>query len=458
MIERTTPLFRPMVFDRDAIVRAALRAYVEGLLARVDPLKRHRFAVADCAAWTGNLKRGAILNHRGCLDYEVVAWTEVGVVGLALDYGQGPIEQLGLPIDTVTGGPDDVRGAVSDLPEELEPTFVRAVGLLDVGPEHGEKWAGAGFWLCGDRCGGTLFTADQLQDAWGVTRLAAWGKLRRGRLPRACSDEIHFDPDKPEAVPIHAIIDAVVDRRVEGPAELTADELATLLPKPPDPEQLLAVQRALQEVGINWPGSPEIPPRLPQPRRRETGVSGPMMTTTVHTRNPTYRFYSDRDAIVHAALRAYIENIFAQLDPLERHPFAGSFVPRWTGNLKQGAFRNGDENGSYEVMAWTEASVVGLAYEQGYGPIEHLELPIDAVKGGPDDMRVAVTEMPAELWPTLEMAVSLLDMGPHGEKLASVGFWLQGELVGGSFYEYYIQKGKDRLHAWGRLKEGWLRR
>ncbi|TKD06384.1 hypothetical protein [Polyangium fumosum] len=458
MVERTTPLFRNLVFDRNAIVRAALRADVESLLARVDPLERHRFAVTDCADWTGDLKRGTIYYDNGCGDYVVVAWTEVGVVGLALDGWQGPIEQLDLSVDAVTGGPDDVRGAVPDLPEELEPALVLATGMLDVGPDHGEKLAGAGFWLCGDRAGGTLFVADDLTLAWGVTRLAAWGLLRGGRLPRACSDEIHLEPDEPEAVPIQAIIDAVVDRRLKGPTELTTDELATLLPKPPDPKRLLAVQRSLQKVGITWPGSPKLPEE-PRQRCRDTGVSGPMATTTVHPRDPeNLYFYLDRDAIVRAALRAYIENTLAWLDPLDRHPFAASFVPHWTGDLSQGAFRNKDEGGSYEVMAWSEAGVVGLAYEFGYGPIEHLELPIDAVKGGPDDVRVALTDLPAELLPTLEIAAGLLDVGAHGEKLASVGVWLHGELVGGSLYEYYIQKGKDRLYAWGKLKEGKLRR
>lgn len=260
MIERTTPLFKRLVFDRDAIVRAALRAYVETYLAWLDPIKRHRFAAADCVDWTGDLERGAIYYDNGSsLDYVVVAWTEVGVVGLALDYGQGPIEQLDLSVDAVTGGPDDVRGAVPDLPDELEPAFVMAVGLLHDGSEYAEKLAGAGFWLCGDRGGGTLFVADDLTLAWGITQLAAWGRLRENRLPHACSDEIRFDPKEPEAMPIHAIIDAVVDRRLQGPTELTPDELATLLPTPPDPERLLRAQRGLQTVGITWPGSRAIP-------------------------------------------------------------------------------------------------------------------------------------------------------------------------------------------------------
>jgi hypothetical protein len=35
------------------------------------------------------------------------------------------------------------------------------------------------------------------------------------------------------------------------------------------------------------------------------------------------------------------------------------------GDLKRGAFSNGDGRGSYEVVAWTEAGVVGLAYQLG---------------------------------------------------------------------------------------------
>jgi hypothetical protein len=60
-------------------------------------------------------------------------------------------------------------------------------------------------------------------------------------------------------VPIQAIVDAVTGRALTGPTELLPDELATLLPTPPDPERLLGAQRMLQKVGITWPGSPEIP-------------------------------------------------------------------------------------------------------------------------------------------------------------------------------------------------------
>jgi hypothetical protein len=459
MVERQHYYGR-LVFDRDAIVRAALRAYVELMLAKLDPLERIRFTSAWAAEWEGDIQRGAFYNDDGCGDYEIVAWTEAGVVGLACQLGCGSIEQLDLEIDEVTGGPDDVRGAVPELPDELEPAFVKAVGILAVGADHGEKQAGVGFWVHGDCTGGTFFLFKDPTLAWGAIRLAAWGLLRGGRLS-IWWDREHVasaaEVERTEAAPIHAIIDAVTDRRLAGPTELTPDELATLCPTPPDPKQLVAVQRRLQKVGITWPGSPKLPEEL-RPRRRKSLVA--YSTTTVHTRNPEYRryFYLDQDAIVRAALRAYVENIFACLDPLDRHPLAASFDPRWTGDLHRGAFRNRDEGGSYEVMAWTEVGVVGLAYECGYGPIEHLELPIDAVKGGPDDVRMTVTELPAELLPTFDLAVGLLEVGAHGEKLASVGFWLHGEQAGGSFYDDYIIKGEDRLNAWGKLKEGRLRR
>jgi hypothetical protein len=65
---------------------------------------------------------------------------------------------------------------------------------------------------------------------------------------------------------MHALIDAVVDRRMRGTTELTTDEIAMLFPTPPDPERLLGAQRALQDVCITWPGSPELPPPPPRPR------------------------------------------------------------------------------------------------------------------------------------------------------------------------------------------------
>ena len=55
------------------------------------------------------------------------------------------------------------------------------------------------------------------------------------------------------------MVDTVVDRRLGGPTEFTTDELATLLPTPPDPDRVLGAQRMLQKVGITWPGSPAIP-------------------------------------------------------------------------------------------------------------------------------------------------------------------------------------------------------
>ena len=96
----------------------------------------------------------------------------------------------------------------------------------------------------------------------------------------------------------------------------------------------------------------------------------------------------DRDAIVRAALRAYFEAIFGE-GPLKRLSFAACAEPRWTGDLRRGAFYNGDGCGAYNVVGWTEAGVVGLAFELGWGPIEHLDLPVNAVTGGPDDVRGA---------------------------------------------------------------------
>jgi hypothetical protein len=256
-----------LVFDRNAIVRAALRAYIEAMFGDV-PLKRLSFPASAGAMWTGDLRRGAIYNDDRCGNYDVVAWTETGVVGLAYELGFGPIEQLGLSVDAVTGGPDDVRGALPGLPDELEPALVMAVGLLATGEAHpngvlyGERLAGVGFWLHGDRVAGTLFDDPT---AAGAQRLAAWGMVGGGRLWPLSS---YFYPRDRAIVaeyarkdaPVHALIDAVVDRRMRGPTELTTAELELLFPTPPAPKTLLDAQRMLQKVGITWPGSPEIPP------------------------------------------------------------------------------------------------------------------------------------------------------------------------------------------------------
>ena len=45
-------------------------------------------------------------------------------------------------------------------------------------------------------------------------------------------------------------------RPLNGPTELLPDELATLLPTPPNASLLLDAQRLLQEVGSAWPGPP----------------------------------------------------------------------------------------------------------------------------------------------------------------------------------------------------------
>ncbi|MDC3961532.1 hypothetical protein [Polyangium jinanense] len=260
MNERVTARFGRLVFDRDAIVRAALRAYLEGCL---EGISRFGFPSIDGVGWTGDLQRGTLRHDDGEGNYEVVAWTEAGVVGLACESGWGPIQQLRLSVDAVTGGPDDVRGAVPGLPAELEPAFVMAVGRLDVGPEHGERWAGVGFWLYGDRVGGLLFDKPK---ACGARRLAAWGLLHNGRLLPLSCESYRPRPGAivtafvdPKAAPAHAIMDAVTDRALKGPTEFTPAELETLLLPTPKPKQLLAVQRGLQKVGITWPGSPEIP-------------------------------------------------------------------------------------------------------------------------------------------------------------------------------------------------------
>ena len=251
--------FGSLVFDRDAVVRAALRAYVENVLAWVDPLSRLAFPVCAGVAWMGNPERGALCNDNGCGDYEVVAWTETGVVGLACVLGFGPIEQLGLAASAVTGGPDDVRAAVPGLPPELEPAFEMAAGMLEVGDTYGEKQAGVGFWLHGGHVAGTLFDDPT---AAGADRLAAWGALREGRLPRLCDPEtaaVAAELDRTTAAPIQALVDAVTTRALTGPTELTTDELATLLPVPLAPSVLVGAQRWLQKVGVTWPGSPDIP-------------------------------------------------------------------------------------------------------------------------------------------------------------------------------------------------------
>ena len=278
MIERATR-FGTLVFDRNGIVRAALRAYVEGVLAG---LARFSFPASAVPRWTGDLQRGAFYNGDGSGNEDVVAWTEAGVIGLAFELGWGPIEQLGLSVDAVTGGPDDVRGALPGLPDDLEPALVMAAAMLGNGPEHGEKMAGVGFWLYGDRVAGTLFDDPT---APGASGLAAWGMLRGGRLLPLISRSAH--PHERAVVakyarkdaPVHAVMDAVVDRALRGPTELTTAELETLLHPGPDPERLLGAQRALQDVGITWPGSPELPP--PPPRRRINPFTGkPLVEAT----------------------------------------------------------------------------------------------------------------------------------------------------------------------------------
>lgn len=260
--------FGLLSFDRDAIVRAALRGYVEDNVATL----RHSLATRSIeGVWEGNLQRGLLGNGNGCGDNEVIAWTEEGVVGLAYELGWGPVEQLGMTYETVTGSVEDVRGAVPGLPEELEPAFLMAAtrmhtrGDYDNGKWYTERLAGVGFWLHGDRLGGILFEERKYITTFGDNRLAAWGLLQGGRLPLArSSNRVELlPPDPPRMVPIQAIIDAVTDRALQGPTEFTPDELATLCPEPPEPKRLAYAQYILNKVGITWPGSPELPAEEP---------------------------------------------------------------------------------------------------------------------------------------------------------------------------------------------------
>jgi len=274
MVLRNHPRGR-LVFDRDAIVRAALRAYVESNVA--DLPNGLWFPVCELSRWTGDVNQGALRNDDGCGGYEVVAWTNAGVVGLAWELGFGPIAHFGLTPDTVTGGPEDVRGAVPGLPAELESTFQMAANLLDTRSDlyegklpnkkmYSERLAGVGFWLAGDRVGGSMFEDPTLL---GVQRLVPWGMLQNGRLPFWLNAEfaaLKEQRARTTDAPLHAIIDAVTDRALKGPTEFTTNEIETLIPKPPEPKRLLGAQRMLQMAGITWPGSPEIPPLPPPPK------------------------------------------------------------------------------------------------------------------------------------------------------------------------------------------------
>lgn len=255
-----------LVFDRDAIVHAALRAYIETMLGRADPLDRLAFTTCPEAGWEGDLRRGVFYEGTGSGSYAVVAWNEAGVIGLACEMGCGPIEQLDLPVSAVTGGPDDVRAALPGLPVEMEPTFLMAAAMLAVGGTYGEKLAGIGFWMHDDEVAGSLFDDPT---AAGADLLIKWGALQDGRLP------LRFDPEtaaeiaeelvRRGAAPAYAIVDAVVARALAGPTELTADELATLFPIAPNRARLAGAQKWLREVGVTLADPPNLP-KEPAPR------------------------------------------------------------------------------------------------------------------------------------------------------------------------------------------------
>jgi len=237
-----------LVFNREAIIRAAFRAYVEVTLAYLDPRQCHPMP-PDCGhIWTGDFQRGALAGNM------TVAWNEAGVVGIVFEGCWRPSESV--PEGPVATNPDDVRGVVPNLPDELLPALEMACGLID--QRHHIETARVGFWLCGDRMGGTLFDTP-IDEAWWW-RLANWGRVGRGRLLPAYSghtEKITEDTFRAYA-PFLAVVDAVVERAIQGPTELTLDELATLFPLPPLPGRALPVQRELQQVGITWPGSSEM--------------------------------------------------------------------------------------------------------------------------------------------------------------------------------------------------------
>jgi len=437
-----------LVFDRDVIVRAALRAYIETHVAWADPLKR-LLPTSSGAVWVGDLQRGAFYNDDGCGDYDVVAWTDTGVVGLAFSMGFGPLEQLGLRLDQVTGGPDDVREAVSGLPSELESAFLMAAGMLKGTGPNGEKLAGVGFWFHGDRFGGTLFdTLFEDPELCGVGRLVCWGALKDGRLPMPCPPddiaELAAENARRGAGPIEAIVDAVTARALSGPTELTADEIATLVPATPEPARLLSAQWGLHEVGITWPGLPKVP----APRRPNCHDPFLLRPTTVLRSAGTVCGAFDRSILLRVALHVYVENVLAKLDPLGRHPFPVCDEPNWTGDFQCGGLFNGVASGDYDVVAWTESGVVALTYKLGFGPLEQLGLAIESVTGGPDDVRAALPGLPAELEPALVTATDLLRTGPHREKLASVGFWLHDGSVAGTLFDMPTAPGVSRLGLW----------
>ncbi|MRG91480.1 hypothetical protein [Polyangium spumosum] len=435
-----TQYFGPVAFNRDAIVRAALRAYVETILAPLDPLARHVLTACVVPKWTGDLQRGAFFNGDGCGDYDVVAWTEAGVVGLAYKRGAVPGEQLG--------------ALLPGLPDELLPALEMAAGLLERGAQ-GEKLATIGFWLSGDHTGGTLFDDPTLP---GARRLVAWGALDRlvpwgtqdetgkGRLPLLGDRDIAALAvmlARTMASPIHALIDAVTDRALKGPTELLPDELATLFPTPPEPEERLSAQRMLQKVGITWPGMPEMP-EVPQGAGRSPFLASPRAIGRCH---PLGYLVFDRDAIVRAAFRAYVEVTLAYLDPRQCHPIPPDCGRTWTGDLQRGALAG------RTTVAWSEAGVVAIVFESRWRPSE--SVPEGPVATNPDDVRRVVPDLPDALLPTLEMACGLIDQRHHIQT-ARVGFWLCGDSIGGTLFDTPTADGAWTLATWGRVGRGRL--
>lgn len=143
MIERTTDRFGRLVFDRNAIVRAALRAYVEGIIARLPNCLS--FPAAEGAIWAGDLQRGALYNDDGCGNYlgwalaaAVPVWAacsrDVGECWLPGEDGQGAVGG-GPIIPAGAGGFGDVPPepqTADDPPADCDDESAEAPGGLKV--------------------------------------------------------------------------------------------------------------------------------------------------------------------------------------------------------------------------------------------------------------------------------------------------------------------------------------
>lgn len=257
----------PLTFDRDALTAAALHAFIESALTRLDPHRRLPFHGHAESTWDGDLQHGAVFLGNGQGDYQVLGWNPAGVVGFAFELGFGPQEEFGLEPDAITGGPDDVRHAVAGLPAALDSALVKASAqLLTDDSRLGERLASVGFWVDANEVGGSLFDEPEHP---GARVLRGWGLLESGVAPGSARDanaEI-ASAQALESASLVKVIDDVFARARLGPTELTTEELEVVFEgPPPHADELVPARRALAQAGITWPGSPPIPPLVPQGR------------------------------------------------------------------------------------------------------------------------------------------------------------------------------------------------